>query len=135
VPTGKIPEGPWDTIVLAGALELAAEPWAMLLHGCARLREGGLLIVLLPNGAYGPRLESLLTGTYRAGDEARIFTPGFARDMIERAGLTVEEIHRDANPCGESQRLAQVLDKAGLLTSDLEANLAATAFAVIARKL
>jgi len=131
---GPPPEGPWDTVLLAGALENMAQPWAFLLQLRACLRDGGLLIAALHNVGYADTVLSLVTGSFRAGDEVRFFTPASTRELLESADFTVQEAHLPPSRSAESKKLIKALADAGLLPPDGGAALESPFFLIIAKK-
>ncbi|MEA2237928.1 MAG: hypothetical protein QOC81_2652 [Thermoanaerobaculia bacterium] len=93
----------FDVIIFADVLEHLAWPIGILRGYLDLLKEGGSVIVSLPNvGLWSVRL-SLLAGRFRYEETGvldhthlRFFTRRTAREMIEQAGLTV--INRTYNP-------------------------------------
>ena len=93
----------FDVIIFADVLEHLAWPIGVLRGYLGLLKDGGSVIVSLPNvGLWSVRL-SLLTGRFRYEETGvldhthlRFFTRRTAKEMIEQAGLQV--IRRTYNP-------------------------------------
>jgi 2-polyprenyl-3-methyl-5-hydroxy-6-metoxy-1,4-benzoquinol methylase len=93
----------FDVIIFADVLEHLAWPIGVLRGYLDLLKEGGSVIVSLPNvGLWSVRM-SLLVGTFRYQETGvldhthlRFFTRRTAREMIEQAGLTI--VRRTYNP-------------------------------------
>lgn len=98
----ELPYGPgtFDCIVLADLLEHLRDPWGLLRRLVPLVREGGRLIVSLPNVRHWSVLRGLLQGEWTylpAGildrGHLRFFTLASGRALIEGAGLRVLDVH------------------------------------------
>ena len=104
--------GSLDLVVLSSFLEHEIAPLPLLRHCRAALREGGIVLVKVPNHASwnrairGPRWCG-----YRWPDHVNYFTPATLRAMATQAGLELERMSwRDRFPLSDS--LYAVLRKA-----------------------
>lgn len=96
--------GSLDVIVLSSFLEHEIAPLPLLRHCRAALREGGVVLVKVPNHASWNRM---LRGArwcgYRWPDHVNYFSPDTLRAMAGKAGLDVERMNwRDRFPLSDS---------------------------------
>jgi 2-polyprenyl-3-methyl-5-hydroxy-6-metoxy-1,4-benzoquinol methylase len=86
--------GRFDVILCLEVLQQLFDPTAALQRLAACLNPGGRLIVSVPNEFHLQSRLKLLTGKSHLGhfdqSHIRLFTPQRARELFERAGLTVE---------------------------------------------
>jgi 2-polyprenyl-3-methyl-5-hydroxy-6-metoxy-1,4-benzoquinol methylase len=88
-----------DVIILADILEHLANPWKALSEISRYLASNGILIISLPNIAFVSSRIMLLLGEFRYEpkggimdeDHLRFFNASTAREMCERAGLSVSK--------------------------------------------
>jgi 2-polyprenyl-3-methyl-5-hydroxy-6-metoxy-1,4-benzoquinol methylase len=94
--TLPIPRGEFDAVIFADVLEHLVDPWTVLRDTKAYLKEGGVLVISIPNVAnFGARW-NLLKGQFRYQDfglydrtHLRFFTKATLKEMIEGAGLEI----------------------------------------------
>lgn len=96
--------GSLDVIVLSSFLEHEIAPLPLLRHCRAALREGGAVLIKVPNHASwnrtmrGPRWCG-----YRWPDHVNYFSPDTLQEMADKAGLKVERMNwRDRFPLSDS---------------------------------
>jgi len=96
--------GSLDVIVLSSFLEHEIAPLPLLRHCRAALREGGMVLVKVPNHASWNRaLRGPRWCGYRWPDHVNYFSPDTLRAMALRAGLDVERLSwRDRLPISDS---------------------------------
>ncbi|QPJ63969.1 MAG: class I SAM-dependent methyltransferase [Candidatus Nitrohelix vancouverensis] len=89
--------GDYDAVVFADVLEHLREPERVLRLASDALKEGGRLIVSLPNVAYWTNRLNLLCGRWRYEDEGimdrthlRFFTRASSRELLESSGFQIE---------------------------------------------
>ncbi len=92
--------GGFDAIVCGDVLEHLRDPWDTLAFLATLLAPGGRAVVSLPNVAVWSARRELLRGRFPYADHGtfdrthlRFFTRASARELVERAGLTVAEEH------------------------------------------
>jgi SAM-dependent methyltransferase len=107
--------GPFDTLILSGALTRAADPWSLLHAWAGKLREGGTLIARVPNITHYKLLKRLLLRDWRyepdgplAQDTLRFFSAGSLSDLLEGAGFGHITLQREIEP-GSAWRAASAL--------------------------
>ena len=93
-----------DVVVLSSFLEHEIAPLPLLRHCHAALREGGAVLVKVPNHASWNRaLRGARWCGYRWPDHVNYFTPETLRAMAGKAGLEVERMAwRDRFPLSDS---------------------------------
>ena len=92
--------GRFDCIVAADVLEHLADPWTALREACGLLEPGGTVVVSLPNVRFFEVFWELgVRGRWPRRDHGifdathlRWFTLRDARDLLEGAGLRVDEV-------------------------------------------
>ena len=105
---GQLPGASYDAIVFGDVLEHLLDPDAVLTSSLALLREGGSIVISIPNVAHGSVRLALLQGRWNYSDTGlldrthiRFFTFDTLLAMLERAGLTVTELRSTvADPLG-----------------------------------
>jgi len=100
---GPLPPG-WpapDCVIFADVLEHMVDPWSALRIWRGRLREGGHIVVSLPNIAFFSILDGLWRGRWDYADEGvldrthlRFFTRETAVELLEQAGFRIERMER-----------------------------------------
>jgi len=90
-----------DCIILADVLEHMVDPWTALRDWGSCLRDGGHVVISLPNVAHVSVLAGLWRGRWDYEEEGlldrthlRFFTRETAIELVEGAGLEVEELRR-----------------------------------------
>jgi 2-polyprenyl-3-methyl-5-hydroxy-6-metoxy-1,4-benzoquinol methylase len=88
----------FDAILLIDVLEHVADPLKALRRLFPLLREGGRIVVAIPNVAHWSVRLRLLAGRFEYEDSGildrthlRFYTRGTARAMLEQAGLEIQE--------------------------------------------
>jgi O-antigen biosynthesis protein len=108
---GAMPESwpPPDCVILADVLEHMADPWAALRRWRARIRDGGYLLVSLPNAAHSSVIAGLWRGRWDYVDEGvldrthlRFFTRATALELVTGLGFEVEVVRRAIKLPGEN---------------------------------
>ncbi len=96
--------GSLDVVVLSSFLEHELAPLPLLRHCRAALRDGGVVLVKVPNHASWNRaLRGPRWCGYRWPDHVNYFSPDTLRAMAEKAGLAVERMGwRDRLPLSDS---------------------------------
>jgi methionine biosynthesis protein MetW len=96
--------GPFDVIVFADVLEHVADPSALLSLALSALKNGGLLLVSVPNVAHWTLRVDLLKGRFiympygiRDATHLRWFTRETLENLLRAHGLVIEEFR---NSCG-----------------------------------
>jgi 2-polyprenyl-3-methyl-5-hydroxy-6-metoxy-1,4-benzoquinol methylase len=91
--------GSFDAIIFGDVLEHLVDPWAALRDAATLLRPGGRILVSIPNVAHASIRLALLTGRWDYTDKGlldrthlRFFTQDSVVDLLESAGLVVEEL-------------------------------------------
>ncbi len=92
-----VPAAAYDAIVLADVLEHLRAPEAALLALVPKLRQGGRIVVSVPNVAHWSLRLSLLRGRFRYEDTGlldrthlRFFTHATLHELLDSVGLNVE---------------------------------------------
>lgn len=106
-------DGPYDAVLCLDVLEHLPDPYAVLAGLRAQIREGGWLLVSLPNARYvGLAKDLMLRGTFGYGQEGhrdwthlRWFTRADATRAIEQAGF---EVVTTASPASQSRLRAAI---------------------------
>jgi len=108
----RFASGSLDLVVLSSFLEHEIAPLPLLRHCRAALREGGVVLVKVPNHAsWNQAMRGPRWCGYRWPDHVNYFTPDTLRAMATQAGLEVERMNwRDRFPLSDS--LYAVLRKA-----------------------
>jgi SAM-dependent methyltransferase len=91
-----VPEG-IDCIIYNGVLERLRDPWGVISRHADALGPDGVMLICVPNVEYWRRAETLLRGTWHAGenpDRGQIngFSLESVRDSLVGAGLTVCDV-------------------------------------------
>ncbi len=79
------PDGPFDAAVLLDVLEHADDDAALLREAVERVRVGGTVLVTVP------AWPALFSAHDRALHHRRRYTPASCRQLLERAGLSIDE--------------------------------------------
>jgi 2-polyprenyl-3-methyl-5-hydroxy-6-metoxy-1,4-benzoquinol methylase len=96
----ECPQGYFDCLIMADILEHLVDPWRALAQYKRKLREGGHLIVSLPNVRFaGTTLPLIFGGRWQYTDEGvldrthlRFFTRKTAIALVQSAGFSVTEV-------------------------------------------
>jgi 2-polyprenyl-3-methyl-5-hydroxy-6-metoxy-1,4-benzoquinol methylase len=87
---------PFDAVVFADSLEHMVDPWAALRSAAESLKDGGMLLISVPNVSHYSVIMGLLRGRWRYTDEGlldrshlRFFTPHSARKAVRAAGFEI----------------------------------------------
>jgi 2-polyprenyl-3-methyl-5-hydroxy-6-metoxy-1,4-benzoquinol methylase len=104
------PAGAYDYVVCADVLEHLREPLEVLRAARGLLREGGHLLISIPNVAYAPLLAELLGGQLRYRpvgllDESHLHfvTRASLEQMVEAGGFALADLARVVKPPHESE--------------------------------
>lgn len=101
--SGRLPDGAWDTIILADVLEHLRDPGALLadITRAKLLAPDGQLIISVPNAAHVALLAELLNGDFRYtttgildSTHVRWFTLESVTRLLEEHGFVVTEVCR-----------------------------------------
>ena len=102
--------GSFDTVVFGDVLEHLRDPLRLLRNSCRLLREGGSVVISVPNVAHGDLRLSLLQGTWRYSDRGlldRTHTQFFTRstlvEMLGAAGLVAVDLRCTTAPLLETE--------------------------------
>jgi methionine biosynthesis protein MetW len=114
--------GSFDCIVAADVLEHLVDPWQALADAVELLEPGGTVVVSLPNVQYLLTFWTLIRRGRWPRDDAglfdathlRWFTPVDARELLEQAGLEVEQVIPRYWFTGWQLRLALILARTPL---------------------
>ncbi len=92
-------DGPFDCIIFGDVLEHLRDPWAALKEHAARLAEGGVMLICMPNAEHWSFAERLLRGTFDYDAQGlfdrthlRWFTAETTRRALREAGLAVLDV-------------------------------------------
>jgi len=109
-PAGLAPPKTYDYVVCADVLEHLRDPGRVLAGLRGLLREGGQLLISIPNAGYAPFLAELLAGELRYRpvgllDEThlRFVTRASLERMIAAAGFAAVALERVVRPAHESE--------------------------------
>jgi 2-polyprenyl-3-methyl-5-hydroxy-6-metoxy-1,4-benzoquinol methylase len=109
-PAGLAPPGTYDYVVCADVLEHLRDPGRVLASLRGLLREGGQLLISIPNAGYAPFLAELLAGELRYRpvgllDEThlRFVTRASLERMVAAAGFATVALERVIRPAHESE--------------------------------
>ncbi|HEY7621225.1 MAG TPA: class I SAM-dependent methyltransferase [Solirubrobacteraceae bacterium] len=87
----------FDAVVLGDVLEHLRDPWSVLAWAAARLRDGGIAVVSVPNAVHWTVRREIARGRFPMRDwgtfdrtHLRWFTRSGARELLRGAGLTIE---------------------------------------------
>jgi 2-polyprenyl-3-methyl-5-hydroxy-6-metoxy-1,4-benzoquinol methylase len=141
------PAGGFDGVILADVLEHLREPEALLARARELLREGGSLVVSVPNVAHWSVRLPLLVGSFRYTargildrSHLRFYTLASIRAELERAGFAIDRIEATTPPLAEilpgrsDGALSRALDRVQSLGNRLWRELFAYQFVLRARK-
>ncbi len=112
-----LPAGSFDAVLCADVLEHLVDPWRTVVRLTNLLRPGGVFLSSIPNARNHRLLRPvLLRGDFRyetAGlmdrSHLRFFCRRNARELFERAGLTVETVAENMGGYGLRHRLVDSL--------------------------
>jgi methionine biosynthesis protein MetW len=100
----ELPTG-LDAIVLGDVLEHLRDPWSVLAWAAARLRAGGIAAVSVPNAVHWSARREIARGRFPLHDwgtfdrtHLRWFTRASARELVQRAGLSIAREQFTAAP-------------------------------------
>lgn len=96
--------GGFDIMIFGDVLEHLVEPWKVLADMRAKLREGGYLIVSIPNIGHWDGRMGLLVGNFEYTHDGlmdathlRFFTHRTAIELVEQSGYSIVEVDRTYN--------------------------------------
>jgi FkbM family methyltransferase len=91
----------FDAALFCGALELFREPASLLDDLKGYLRDGGLVVAIVPNVAHGAVRLALMQGATQ-GSYAGAASPEYLDELFASSGYRVETIHRVKQPVFEA---------------------------------
>jgi O-antigen biosynthesis protein len=124
----QLPQGYFDSIILADVLEHLTDPAAVLAGLAEKLTSNGELIVSLPNVAHWSVLQGLLEGSWEYQDAGildrthlRFFTRKSALDLFTAAGFSAASVTPIAlsGDTGMPEHLLQALQQGGAAGPEL----------------
>jgi 2-polyprenyl-3-methyl-5-hydroxy-6-metoxy-1,4-benzoquinol methylase len=119
--------GPYDCVVMADVLEHLRDPWTVTSWSSGLLRDGGSVVISVPNVRHLRLVRQVLLGARWPYDEVGIFDRTHLRwfgrqnldGLLADTGLVITELRRTyalrANPAAHSNRLARLLGDFGTL--------------------